>query len=86
MAILTSNGDGTFKLAPTAAEVTAVTRGAAEAGGTAPLTPIKFMEAKITGWIRDLASKQQERDGATLQAKYDAASPAVKAQVNALLP
>lgn len=80
MATLTSAGGGAFTLTPTAREITTVQR-ATPAG----MTALAFMEAKITSWIRGLRDKQDEQDAMTLQQKYEAATPAMKAQVDALL-
>lgn len=80
MATLANAGAGVFTLTPTAREITTVQRATPQG-----MTTLAFMEAKITAWIRDLRNKQDEQDAATLQQKYDAATPAVKAQVDALL-
>lgn len=80
MAQLTSNGNGTFTLTPTARETATVVR-ATPAG----MTALQFMEAKITAWIREVRNRQDEQDAAIRQAKYEAATAQVKAEVDALL-
>lgn len=80
MATLSSNGNGTFTLTPTAREVVTVQR-ATPSG----MTALAFMEAKITAWIRGLRDQQAALDASTRQAKYEAATAQVQAEVDALL-
>lgn len=80
MATLSSAGGGVFTLTPTPREIITVQRATPQG-----MTPLAFMELKITSWIRGLRDKQDEQDAATLQQKYEAATPSVRAQVDALL-
>jgi len=86
MAQVIKNADDTFVVTLTAKEQKTLQRWSNEPRTGGPVSKAKQLEMVIDSDLAQKASEYLAIDGPTLRQKYEAATPAVQAQVDALLP